>query len=106
MERRRSGWSGRSGRSSRASAPISRWSTSAQRTPAPVPRWSRDCPEYTSRDTTSAPGLAYSRQSRDVTHTLIDGQLVMNERKLLTLDEAGVVRRAEAHATRIAAQLE
>jgi len=50
--------------------------------------------------------LVYSGQSRDVTHTLIDGQLVMAERKLLTLDERAVVSNARAHATRLAAQLD
>jgi len=50
--------------------------------------------------------LVYSGQSRDVTHTVIDGQVVMADRKLLTLDEAKVVANANAHASRIAAQLE
>ncbi|MFT3838546.1 MAG: 5'-deoxyadenosine deaminase [Myxococcaceae bacterium] len=50
--------------------------------------------------------LVYSGQSRDVTHTLVDGRVLYDERKLVTLNERQVVQRAEQHASRIAAQLE
>lgn len=50
--------------------------------------------------------LVYSGQSRDVTHTLVDGRVLYDERRLTTLNERQVVQRAEQHASRIAAQLE
>ena len=50
--------------------------------------------------------LVYSGHSSDVTHTLVDGQVLMAERKLLTLDERKVVASASAHAARLAAALE
>ncbi len=50
--------------------------------------------------------LVYSGQSRDVTHTVVDGRVLLDERRLVTLNEREVVERAERHAQRIASQLE
>jgi 5-methylthioadenosine/S-adenosylhomocysteine deaminase len=38
--------------------------------------------------------LVYSAQTSDVQHVIIDGQLVMNDRDLLTLDEGSVIEEA------------
>jgi 5-methylthioadenosine/S-adenosylhomocysteine deaminase len=39
--------------------------------------------------------LVYSASSRDVTDTIIDGQIVMENRKLLTLDEKSILKNAK-----------
>jgi cytosine/adenosine deaminase-related metal-dependent hydrolase len=44
------------------------------------------------------PKLIYSANGGDVIHTIIDGQVVMKDRKVLTLDEDKVIQDAvEAH---------
>jgi 5-methylthioadenosine/S-adenosylhomocysteine deaminase len=48
------------------------------------------------RDLVSA--LVYSGQTSDVQAVVVDGRLLMNDRKLLTIDEAGVVSEAEREA--------
>ena len=42
--------------------------------------------------------LVYSMQASDVDTVVIDGQLVMRDRKLLTIDEAETVEKANAEA--------
>jgi 5-methylthioadenosine/S-adenosylhomocysteine deaminase len=46
-------------------------------------------------------GLVYSAQASDVDSVIIDGQLVMRDRKLLTVDEAATVERANAEAKKL-----
>ncbi len=48
--------------------------------------------------------LVYSGQSSDVRHVVIDGQVVMRDRRLLTLDEDAVVAEAERQAARVVAR--
>ncbi len=43
-----------------------------------------------------APKLVYSAQGNDVVHTIVDGQLVMENRVVTTMDEAAVMQRAMA----------
>ena len=45
-----------------------------------------------------ASAITYSVQSSDVETVVIDGQLVMRERKLLTIEELGVVKEANSEA--------
>ena len=49
--------------------------------------------------------LVFSGRSTDVTDVMIDGQLVMKNRELLTLNEGRVLAEAERHATRLAQTL-
>ncbi|MFC7140767.1 amidohydrolase [Halosimplex aquaticum] len=42
--------------------------------------------------------LAYAVRGSDVRHTVCDGEVLMRDREVLTLDEAAVRERAEAHA--------
>jgi len=42
--------------------------------------------------------LVYSAKSGDVTHTIVNGELLMRDRKILTLDETDVIAQAEAAA--------
>ena len=46
--------------------------------------------------------LVYSARSSDVVHVIIDGRLVMQDRKLLTIDEAALVAEARAQARKVA----
>ena len=46
-------------------------------------------------------GLVYSAQASDVDTVIIDGQLVMRDRKLLTVDEAQTVANANAEAKKL-----
>jgi len=46
--------------------------------------------------------LVYSVQSSDVRTTIIDGRLVMRDRKLLTLDESVVIEEANHEASELA----
>jgi 5-methylthioadenosine/S-adenosylhomocysteine deaminase len=46
--------------------------------------------------------LVYSAQPSDVRATIIDGQIVMREGKLLTLDEASVIEEANREARSLA----
>ena len=48
--------------------------------------------------------LVYSAQSADVTATIIGGQIVMREAKLLTLNEANVIDEANREASALAAR--
>jgi len=45
--------------------------------------------------------LVHAARSTDVSHVAIDGQLVMKDRQLLTLDARDVAERAQKHAARI-----
>lgn len=45
--------------------------------------------------------LAYAARGSDVRHVVVAGKVVMQDRKLLTLDEAGLKRQVEDQATRI-----
>jgi cytosine/adenosine deaminase-related metal-dependent hydrolase len=45
--------------------------------------------------------LVYSGRSADVRHVLIDGQMVMSQRQLLTLDEEAVTAKARREAQRL-----
>ena len=45
--------------------------------------------------------LVYSAKSSDVTHTIVNGQILMEERKLLTIDLAEVMAHAQKCAKRI-----
>jgi len=42
--------------------------------------------------------LIYCAKGGDVTHTIVDGQLLMRERELLTLNEKEILHQAEQHA--------
>ncbi|MEJ7599254.1 MAG: amidohydrolase family protein, partial [Kofleriaceae bacterium] len=52
---------------------------------------------------TSSPwsAIAYAAQSCDVKHVAVDGAVVVRERKLATLELAGIRSRARAAATRL-----
>jgi 5-methylthioadenosine/S-adenosylhomocysteine deaminase len=50
-----------------------------------------------------AAGIVYSAHAGNVTDSIINGKVVMRERKLLTLDEEKVVERAEKEAARLVA---
>jgi 5-methylthioadenosine/S-adenosylhomocysteine deaminase len=47
--------------------------------------------------------LVYATHGDDVETTIVNGQVLMHERKMLTLDEAAVLRDAEAFAVRVRA---
>lgn len=46
--------------------------------------------------------LVYSANAHNVTHSIIDGELVMEDREVLTMDEAEVKEQARRHAVRTA----
>jgi cytosine/adenosine deaminase-related metal-dependent hydrolase len=46
--------------------------------------------------------LVYSGKGSDVRHVVVDGHVLMRERRLLTLDEDEVLARARKHSERIA----
>jgi 5-methylthioadenosine/S-adenosylhomocysteine deaminase len=48
--------------------------------------------------------LVYAARGSDVRHTVCDGQVLMRDRELLTLDEERVVARAEERAAAVAAR--
>ena len=48
--------------------------------------------------------LVYSAKSSDVTHTIVNGQILMEERKLLTIDLAEVMAHAKNCAKKITAK--
>jgi cytosine/adenosine deaminase-related metal-dependent hydrolase len=50
--------------------------------------------------------LVYSGKGEDVRHAIVDGRLLMKDRKLLTLDEEEVLARARKHALRVARAIE
>lgn len=50
--------------------------------------------------------LVYAGQSRDVRDVIVDGRVLMRERRLLTLDEAQVLADARAQAARLVAALD
>jgi 5-methylthioadenosine/S-adenosylhomocysteine deaminase len=45
--------------------------------------------------------LVHAARSTDVCHVAIDGQLVLKDRQLLTLEAQEVAERAQKHAARI-----
>ena len=47
--------------------------------------------------------LVYATHGDDVETTIVNGQVLMHERKMLTLDEDAVLREAEAFAVRVRA---
>ena len=47
--------------------------------------------------------LVYATHGDDVETTIVNGQVLMHERKMLTLDEAAVLREGEAFAVRVRA---
>ena len=48
--------------------------------------------------------LVHAAKGGDVTHTIVDGKILMRERQLVTLDEAEILREAEQHAFRMVGQ--
>lgn len=50
--------------------------------------------------------LVHSGKAEDVRHAIVDGRLLMRDRRLLTLDEGEVVARARKHAQRLARRVE
>lgn len=48
--------------------------------------------------------LVHTAKGADVTHVIVDGQLLMRDRKLLTLDEERILYEAEKHAFRMVNQ--
>ncbi|MFO7927737.1 MAG: amidohydrolase [Halobacteriota archaeon] len=50
--------------------------------------------------------LAYAARGSDVRHTVVDGDVVVRDREVLTLDEAAVRRDAERHAESLIARAE
>ena len=63
-----------------------------------------DPPHSSPRRDDVCSALVYSAQPSDVRATIIDGQIVMREGKLLTLDEAGVIEEANREASALAAR--
>jgi len=51
------------------------------------------------RDVVSS--IVYSAEASDVRSVVVDGRILMNERKLLTLDESEVINRAEVETARL-----
>jgi cytosine/adenosine deaminase-related metal-dependent hydrolase len=49
--------------------------------------------------------LVYAGQSRDVRDVVVDGRVLMRERRVLTLDEPKVLAEAARHAARLVAKL-
>jgi 5-methylthioadenosine/S-adenosylhomocysteine deaminase len=45
--------------------------------------------------------LVHAAKGGDVTHTIVDGHILMRERELVTLDEAEILKEAEQHAFRM-----
>ncbi|MFM8312914.1 MAG: N-ethylammeline chlorohydrolase, partial [Deltaproteobacteria bacterium] len=45
--------------------------------------------------------LAYSAKSNDVKHSIVGGSVLMENRKILTLDEAAIIDEARAWGRRI-----
>jgi 5-methylthioadenosine/S-adenosylhomocysteine deaminase len=50
--------------------------------------------------------LAYAVRGSDVRHTVVDGDVIVRDREILTLDEAAVRREAERHAESLIARAE
>jgi cytosine/adenosine deaminase-related metal-dependent hydrolase len=50
--------------------------------------------------------LVYSGQSRDVRDVVINGQIVMRERRVHTMDEAAVIAAGRQHSQRLVSQLD
>jgi 5-methylthioadenosine/S-adenosylhomocysteine deaminase len=50
--------------------------------------------------------LVYSAQSRDVRDVVVNGQILMRERRLLTIDESSVIAAARTASARLVAQLD
>lgn len=48
--------------------------------------------------------LVHGAKGADVTHTIVNGQLLMRERQILTLDEKEILLQAEKHAFRMVGQ--
>jgi 5-methylthioadenosine/S-adenosylhomocysteine deaminase len=63
-----------------------------------------DRPHSSPRRDDVCSALVYSAQPSDVRATIIDGQIVMREGKLLTLDEASVIEEANREASALAAR--
>src|SRR5258708_3345587 len=61
-----------------------------------------DRPHSSPRRGDPCSALVYSAQPSDVRAAIIDGQIVMREGKLLTLDEAGVIEEANREASALA----
>ena len=57
-----------------------------------------DCLHSTPRPSDIASTIVYSAQASDVRSTIIDGQLVMHDRELLTMDERAVIEEANREA--------
>jgi 5-methylthioadenosine/S-adenosylhomocysteine deaminase len=49
--------------------------------------------------------LAYALKGTDVVTTVVEGQVLMEDRRLLTLDTAAIAARAREYRARIAAAL-
>jgi 5-methylthioadenosine/S-adenosylhomocysteine deaminase len=62
-----------------------------------------DAPHLTPRHDVVS-NLVYAARGSDVRHTVCDGQVLMRDRELLTLDEERVVARAEERAAAVAAR--
>jgi 5-methylthioadenosine/S-adenosylhomocysteine deaminase len=56
-------------------------------------------------DFSIVPNLVYSGEGADVETSIIDGRIVMENRKILTMDVDSVLRRAQAAATDVISQL-
>jgi 5-methylthioadenosine/S-adenosylhomocysteine deaminase len=50
--------------------------------------------------------LAYAARGSDVRHTVCDGQVLMRDREVLTMDESAVVERAREHASALVERAE
>jgi 5-methylthioadenosine/S-adenosylhomocysteine deaminase len=50
--------------------------------------------------------LAYAVRGSDVRHTVVDGEVVVRDREILTMDETAVRRDAERHATALISRAE
>lgn len=59
------------------------------------------CPIYTDPIRNIVPNLVYSARGNEVETVLIDGQIIMENRKLITVDEKEAIRQAQAAANQI-----
>ncbi|MED4584680.1 amidohydrolase [Brevibacillus choshinensis] len=59
------------------------------------------CPVYTNPIRNIVPNLVYSARGSEVETVIIDGQVIMEDRKLLTVDEKAAIRAAQEAADRI-----
>jgi 5-methylthioadenosine/S-adenosylhomocysteine deaminase len=73
---------------------------------ADVIRVDLSTPHATPNSSDPVATLVYSGQSQDVRDVIVDGQVLMRDRRLRTLDEAAIRRSAQLHSERLVAKLD